>query len=77
MIVNVKFLLPDCCSLFFNHLLSPFFAVLLSPKFLVHIAGMKTFFYPCGTFSKIATVATNRHMCKYKLCSNAMVSFEL
>ncbi|MBA0633629.1 hypothetical protein Godav_024455 [Gossypium davidsonii] len=24
---------------------------------------IKTFFYPCGTFSKIATVATNRHMC--------------
>ncbi|KAK6237302.1 hypothetical protein QUC31_002771 [Theobroma cacao] len=23
---------------------------------------MKTFFYPCGTFSKIATVATNRHI---------------
>ncbi|XP_052196445.1 cell number regulator 13 isoform X2 [Diospyros lotus] len=24
---------------------------------------IKTFFYPCGTFSKVATVATNRHIC--------------
>ncbi|KAF2312437.1 hypothetical protein GH714_034680 [Hevea brasiliensis] len=24
---------------------------------------LKTFFYPCGTFSKIATVATSRHLC--------------
>jgi len=25
---------------------------------------MKTFFYPCGTFSKIASIARNRPICK-------------
>ncbi|XP_048230112.1 protein MID1-COMPLEMENTING ACTIVITY 1 [Ricinus communis] len=33
---------------------------------------MKTFFYPCGTFSKIATVATNRHMSSAEACNELM-----
>lgn len=32
----------------------------------------KTFFYPCGTFSKIATVATNRHMSSGEACNELM-----
>ncbi|KAM5546841.1 hypothetical protein ABKV19_001389 [Rosa sericea] len=32
----------------------------------------KTFFYPCGTFSKIATVATNRHMSSAEACNELM-----
>lgn len=27
-------------------------------------AGLKTFFFPCGTFSRIASVATNRQISK-------------
>ncbi|XVE82454.1 hypothetical protein DITRI_Ditri16bG0005700 [Diplodiscus trichospermus] len=34
--------------------------------------GIKTFFYPCGTFSKIATVATNRHMSSAEACNELM-----
>ncbi|EOX90785.1 PLAC8 family protein [Theobroma cacao] len=33
---------------------------------------MKTFFYPCGTFSKIATVATNRHISSAEACNELM-----
>ncbi|XP_010266845.1 PREDICTED: protein MID1-COMPLEMENTING ACTIVITY 1-like [Nelumbo nucifera] len=33
---------------------------------------MKTFFYPCGTFSKIASVATNRHMSPAEACNELM-----
>ncbi|KAK9284799.1 hypothetical protein L1049_023976 [Liquidambar formosana] len=33
---------------------------------------IKTFFYPCGTFSKIATVATNRHMTSAEACNELM-----
>lgn len=33
---------------------------------------MKTFFFPCGTFSKIATVATNRHMTSGEACNELM-----
>ncbi|XP_050228527.1 protein MID1-COMPLEMENTING ACTIVITY 1 [Mercurialis annua] len=33
---------------------------------------MKTFFYPCGTFAKIATVATNRHMSSAEACNELM-----
>ncbi|XVF15957.1 hypothetical protein REPUB_Repub09cG0200600 [Reevesia pubescens] len=33
---------------------------------------IKTFFYPCGTFSKIATVATNRHMSSAEACNELM-----
>ncbi|XP_058090780.1 protein MID1-COMPLEMENTING ACTIVITY 1 isoform X2 [Magnolia sinica] len=33
---------------------------------------MKTFFYPCGTFSKIATVATNRHISSGDACNELM-----
>ncbi|KAH9662597.1 protein MID1-COMPLEMENTING ACTIVITY 1 [Citrus sinensis] len=33
---------------------------------------MKTFFYPCGTFSKIATVATSRHMSSAEACNELM-----
>ncbi|XP_015889731.1 protein MID1-COMPLEMENTING ACTIVITY 1 isoform X2 [Ziziphus jujuba] len=33
---------------------------------------IKTFFYPCGTFSKIATVATNRHMSPAEACNELM-----
>ncbi|OMO55773.1 hypothetical protein CCACVL1_27011 [Corchorus capsularis] len=33
---------------------------------------LKTFFYPCGTFSKIATVATNRHMSSAEACNELM-----
>ncbi|WCJ32675.1 Protein MID1-COMPLEMENTING ACTIVITY 1 [Euphorbia peplus] len=33
---------------------------------------MKTFFCPCGTFSKIATVATNRHMSSAEACNDLM-----
>ncbi|XP_010266008.1 PREDICTED: protein MID1-COMPLEMENTING ACTIVITY 1-like [Nelumbo nucifera] len=33
---------------------------------------MRTFFYPCGTFSKIATVATNRHMSPAEACNELM-----
>ncbi|CAL5343183.1 unnamed protein product [Camellia sinensis] len=37
---------------------------------------IKTFFCPCGTFSKIATVATNRHMCEWlTYCSKFLVNF--
>ncbi|XP_019444824.1 PREDICTED: protein MID1-COMPLEMENTING ACTIVITY 1-like isoform X1 [Lupinus angustifolius] len=33
---------------------------------------MKTFFYPCGTFSRIATVATNRPMSSGDACNELM-----
>ncbi|OAY57583.1 protein MID1-COMPLEMENTING ACTIVITY 1 isoform X1 [Manihot esculenta] len=33
---------------------------------------LKTFFYPCGTFSKIATVATNKHMSPAEACNELM-----
>lgn len=33
---------------------------------------MKTFFYPCGTFSKIATVAANRPMSSAEACNELM-----
>ncbi|XWS33893.1 hypothetical protein CRYUN_Cryun22dG0122100 [Craigia yunnanensis] len=33
---------------------------------------IKTFFCPCGTFSKIATVATNRHMSSAEACNELM-----
>ncbi|GKV45092.1 hypothetical protein SLEP1_g52214 [Rubroshorea leprosula] len=33
---------------------------------------IKTFFCPCGTFSKIATVATNRHMSSAEACNDLM-----
>lgn len=33
---------------------------------------IKTFFYPCGTFSRIATVATNRHMSSSEACNELM-----
>ncbi|WRX10105.1 PLAC8 motif-containing protein - like 2 [Theobroma cacao] len=36
------------------------------------LLGMKTFFYPCGTFSKIATVATNRHISSAEACNELM-----
>ncbi|KAF4375056.1 hypothetical protein CsatB_024275 [Cannabis sativa] len=32
----------------------------------------KTFFYPCGALSKIATVATNRHMSSAEACNELM-----
>ena len=31
---------------------------------MMELAGLKTFFFPCGTLAKIATAATNRHICK-------------
>ncbi|KAF6163835.1 hypothetical protein GIB67_016175 [Kingdonia uniflora] len=34
--------------------------------------GFKTFFYPCGTFSKIASVASNRHMSSAEACNELM-----
>ncbi|XVF59821.1 hypothetical protein PTKIN_Ptkin07bG0306400 [Pterospermum kingtungense] len=37
---------------------------------------IKTFFFPCGTFSKIATVATNRHMSSAEAC-NEMMAYSL
>ncbi|XP_028774482.1 protein MID1-COMPLEMENTING ACTIVITY 1-like isoform X1 [Neltuma alba] len=33
---------------------------------------IKTFFYPCGTFSKIASVATNRHISSAEACNELM-----
>ncbi|XP_022015925.1 protein MID1-COMPLEMENTING ACTIVITY 1 isoform X2 [Helianthus annuus] len=33
---------------------------------------IKTFFFPCGTFSKIASVATNRHMTSGEACNELM-----
>ncbi|CAH1413680.1 unnamed protein product [Lactuca virosa] len=33
---------------------------------------MRTFFFPCGTFSKIASVATNRHMTSGEACNELM-----
>ncbi|KAI4314728.1 hypothetical protein L6164_027607 [Bauhinia variegata] len=33
---------------------------------------IKTFFYPCGTFSKIATVANNRHISSAEACNDLM-----
>ncbi|XP_022741706.1 protein MID1-COMPLEMENTING ACTIVITY 1-like isoform X2 [Durio zibethinus] len=33
---------------------------------------IRTFFYPCGTFSKIATVATNRHVSSAEACNELM-----
>ncbi|XP_077246642.1 cell number regulator 13-like [Tasmannia lanceolata] len=33
---------------------------------------IKTFFYPCGTFSKISTVASNRHMSSGEACNELM-----
>ncbi|KAJ6821899.1 cell number regulator 13-like [Iris pallida] len=33
---------------------------------------MKTFFYPCGTFSKIATVAKSRHISPAEACNDLM-----
>ncbi|XP_042482209.1 protein MID1-COMPLEMENTING ACTIVITY 1-like [Macadamia integrifolia] len=33
---------------------------------------LKTCFYPCGTFSKIATVASNRHMSSAEACNELM-----
>ncbi|KAJ0039734.1 hypothetical protein Pint_28506 [Pistacia integerrima] len=41
-------------------------------KQLVLIAGIKTLFYPCGTLSKIATVANNRHMSSAEACNELM-----
>ncbi|KAJ0097969.1 hypothetical protein Patl1_29139 [Pistacia atlantica] len=41
-------------------------------KQLVPIAGIKTLFYPCGTLSKIATVANNRHMSSAEACNELM-----
>ncbi|GKA57747.1 protein MID1-complementing activity 1 [Tanacetum coccineum] len=35
---------------------------------------LKTFFFPCGTFSKIATVATNRHMTRGTLISTSITA---
>ncbi|PIA27824.1 hypothetical protein AQUCO_07500029v1 [Aquilegia coerulea] len=32
----------------------------------------RTFFYPCGTFSKIATVATNKHLSSGEACNELM-----
>ncbi|KAL8229297.1 hypothetical protein R6Q57_014197 [Mikania cordata] len=37
---------------------------------------IKTFFFPCGTFSKIASVATNRHMTSGEAC-NDLVAYSL
>uniref|UniRef100_A0A5B6ZPX7 MCAfunc domain-containing protein n=1 Tax=Davidia involucrata TaxID=16924 RepID=A0A5B6ZPX7_DAVIN len=36
------------------------------------ILCLKTLFYPCGTFSRIATVATNRHMSSAEACNELM-----
>ncbi|KAL7609540.1 hypothetical protein Lser_V15G12282 [Lactuca serriola] len=33
---------------------------------------MRTFFFPCGTFSKIASVATNKHMTSGEACNELM-----
>ncbi|KAM0055147.1 putative PLAC8 motif-containing protein [Helianthus debilis subsp. tardiflorus] len=33
---------------------------------------LKTFFFPCGTFSKIASVATNKHMTSAEACNELM-----
>ncbi|KAK2973680.1 hypothetical protein RJ640_022137 [Escallonia rubra] len=33
---------------------------------------LKTIFFPCGTFSKIATVATSRHMSSAEACNELM-----
>ncbi|XP_076904115.1 protein MID1-COMPLEMENTING ACTIVITY 1-like [Bidens hawaiensis] len=33
---------------------------------------IKTFFFPCGTFSRIASVATNRHMTSGEACNELM-----
>ncbi|XP_044470215.1 protein MID1-COMPLEMENTING ACTIVITY 1-like isoform X2 [Mangifera indica] len=33
---------------------------------------IRTLFYPCGTFSKIATVANNRHMSSAEACNDLM-----
>ncbi|KAL4569055.1 hypothetical protein LXL04_024682 [Taraxacum kok-saghyz] len=33
---------------------------------------MKTFFFPCGTFSRIASVATDRHMTSGEACNELM-----
>ncbi|XP_076910098.1 protein MID1-COMPLEMENTING ACTIVITY 1-like isoform X1 [Bidens hawaiensis] len=33
---------------------------------------LKTFFFPCGTFSRIASVATNRHMTSGEACNELM-----
>ncbi|KAK9074787.1 hypothetical protein SSX86_003105 [Deinandra increscens subsp. villosa] len=33
---------------------------------------IKTFFFPCGTFSKVASVATNRHMTSGEACNELM-----
>ncbi|KAK1423553.1 hypothetical protein QVD17_18857 [Tagetes erecta] len=33
---------------------------------------IKTFFFPCGTFSKIASVATNQHMTSGEACNELM-----
>lgn len=33
---------------------------------------LRTFFYPCGTFSKIATVATNSHISPGEACNDLM-----
>lgn len=43
------------------------YALFLIPSIFVHFPGMKTFFCPCWTLSKVASVATNRHVCKYLL----------
>ncbi|KAF6151549.1 hypothetical protein GIB67_016361 [Kingdonia uniflora] len=38
----------------------------------IYSIGFKTFFYPCGTFSKIASVASNRHMSSAEACNELM-----
>ncbi|CAH8345155.1 unnamed protein product [Eruca vesicaria subsp. sativa] len=35
-------------------------------------AGLKTFFFPCGTLAKIATAATNRHISSAEACNELM-----
>nr|KAJ0215884.1 hypothetical protein LSAT_V11C300129310 [Lactuca sativa] len=38
---------------------------------------MRTFFFPCGTFSKIASVATNRHMTASGEACNELMAYSL
>ncbi|KAM0890097.1 hypothetical protein ACQ4PT_027282 [Festuca glaucescens] len=39
---------------------------------LVITTGLKTFFFPCGTFSRISSIAKNRTMSSAEACNDIM-----
>ncbi|KAL0015093.1 hypothetical protein SO802_002162 [Lithocarpus litseifolius] len=52
------------------------YSVVVQNLACVDLNCIKTFFFTCGTLSKIATVANNRHICckKFSLCKQRLLS---